>query len=154
VKWVTRQGVKFDRSACAWLIRRFIDPQAEFAYLPAEEMPAAIAAGATPFHDYAFVRGTPPPADRVNLPRLISDYQLDQAHPALTLFAESVRNGERAGWAKAGAEHEGLWAIGNGMRALAQDDADFVERMRPVYDALYAYCEQRAAGGSGWTSDS
>ena len=48
---------------------------------------------------------------------------------------------------------EGLWAIGNGMRALSQDDAEFVERMRPVYDALYEYCKMRHAGSTGWTSD-
>ena len=93
------------------------------------------------------------PADRVNLQRLISDYGLDAAHPALALFAESVRDGERSGRAKTGAENAGLWAIVNGMSRLAQgDDAELVERMFPVYDALYAYCEERVAGGSGWTS--
>lgn len=154
MKWVTRKGVKFDRTACAWLILRFIDPQAEFGYLTADEMPQAIADGAHAFHNYAWTgNAADVPADRLNLERMITTHQLDTAHPALVLFAQSVRNGERAGWAKNGCENEGLWAIGNGMAALSHGDAEYVERMLPVYDALYAYCEQRQAGGTGWTSD-
>lgn len=154
VKWVTRKGVKFDRSACAWLIRRFIDPHAEFAYLPAEAVAAAVEAGAIPFHNYAWTGSVETlPPDRLNLGGLIRQYGLD--HPALLLFAESVRKGEQAGWAKNGCETEGLWAIANGMWTLAgHDDAGLVERMLPVYDALYAYCEMRQAGDAGWTSDS
>lgn len=153
MQWVTRKGVKFDRSASAWLIRRFIDPQATFAYLDGEEIAAAVAAGAKAFHNYTWT-GNPAdlPADRVNLPSLISTYGLAEAHPALPLFAESVRNGERSGRAGTGAENEGLWAICNGMSLLAKgDDAELVERMMPVYDALYAYCEHRLGGGKGWT---
>ena len=154
MKWVTRQGVKFDRSASAWLIRRFIDPEATFAYLDGEEIAAAVEAGAKAFHNYAWTGNRADlPADRVNLATLISEHGLDEAHPALTLFAESVRNGERSGRAGTGAENEGLWAICNGMSLLAHgDDAELVERMMPVYDALYAYCEHRLAGGHGWTS--
>ena len=95
------------------------------------------------------------PADRVNLRQLIINQGLDQADPALLIFADSVKEGERAGWAKTGAENSGLWAIGNGVSSLSGgDDATFVRNMLPVYDALYEYCRLRAAGGHGWTSDS
>ena len=155
--WVTRKGVKFDRTAGAWLILRFIDPAATFGFLGGEEMAAAIAAGAQPFHNYAWTGNAadlPPPEERLNLPGLIAKYKLAADHPALPIFAESVRNGERAGWAKNGCENEGLWAIGNGMWVLAGgDDGGLVERMLPVYDALYEFCKLRAAGSSGWTSD-
>src|SRR5690242_20412430 len=136
MQWVTRSGVKFDRSACVWLIRRFIDPEAEVAYLAPDEIPAAEAAGARVFHNYGPPSpGQAPSPDRVNLERLVRDYQLDEAHPALVLFYQSVRAGEQAGWRKTGCENEGLWAIGNGLSVLAQgDDADFVQRMLPVYD--------------------
>jgi len=154
MKWVTRHGVKFDRTACAWLIVRFIDPEATFAFLPADGLAAAVAAGARSFHDYAWTgsAATLPP-DRVNFPRLLVDYGLD-GDPALVLFGEAVRQAEQVGWAKDGTEHYSLWAITNGIAALSQgDDAAIVRRMLPVYDALYAYCGLRAAGQTGWTSD-
>ena len=156
MKWVTRKGAKFDRSACAWLILRFIDPEAEFGFLTADEMPAAIAAGAQAFHNYAYTGSQATlPADRVNLRQLIINQGLDQADPALLIFADSVKEGERAGWAKTGAENSGLWAIGNGVSSLSGgDDATFVRNMLPIYDALYEYARLRAAGGHGWASDS
>jgi hypothetical protein len=156
VRWVTRKGAKFDRTASAWLILRFIDPDAEFGFLSGDEMPQAIAEGAQAFHNYAWT-GNPAdlPADRLNLGGLIAKYELDKRDPAFLLFAESVKEGERAGWSKNGCENSGLWAIGYGMSTLAGgDDAAFVQRMLPVYDALFAYCQHRAAGGNGWKSDS
>ncbi|MDQ2808630.1 MAG: chromate resistance protein [Chloroflexota bacterium] len=155
MKWVTRKGIKFDRTAGVWLILRFIDPDAEFDFVSGDEMPAALAAGAQPFHNYAWT-GNPAdlPAERLNLPGLIAKYGLAEREPALTLFAESVQKGERAGWAKPGYENEGLWAIANGLWLLAdRDDAAFAQRMLPMYDALFAYCQMRATGGSGWQGD-
>jgi hypothetical protein len=71
MKWVTRKGVKFDRTACAWLIKRFIDADAEFDFVTGDEMPAAIEAGARAFHNYAFTgRREDLPVDRVNFPKL------------------------------------------------------------------------------------
>ncbi len=156
MRWVTRQGVKFDRTACAWLIRRFLDPGAEIAYLPKEEIAAAVAGGARSFHDYAWTGSAATmPADRVNFPRMLADHQLDQTDPALVLFGQTVRQAESVGWAKDGTEHYSLWAIANGIATLSHgDDGAIVERMLPIYDALYAYCQGRVAGGTGWTSDS
>ncbi|HKP53539.1 MAG TPA: chromate resistance protein ChrB domain-containing protein [Chloroflexia bacterium] len=155
MKWVTRKGVKFDRTACAWLIKRFIDPDAEFGFLTGEEMPAALEAGARPFHNYAWTGNAEDlPQDRINFPKLISNYSLEEAHPGLPLMAETVRKAERVGWAKDGTEHYSLWAIANGIYMLVNgDDAGMVQGMMPVYDALYAYCRLRAEGKSGWTSD-
>ena len=50
MKWVTRRGVRLDRTACSWLIRRFIDPHAQIDFVEADAMPAAIEQGALPFH--------------------------------------------------------------------------------------------------------
>jgi hypothetical protein len=85
---------------------------------------------------------------------LLAENGLDQSNQALVLMGESVRAAERAGWAKDGSENYGLWAIANGITSMVNgDDAQIVERMLPVYDALYAYCQQRVAGQAGWTSD-
>src|SRR5690348_9679614 len=51
MKWVTRRGVRLDRTACAWLILRHIDPQATIEYVEAEALPDAIEEGALPFHN-------------------------------------------------------------------------------------------------------
>jgi hypothetical protein len=65
-----------------------------------------------------------------------------------------VCQAEKAGWAKDGSENYGLWAIANGITTLSDgNDFEIIERMLPVYDALYTYCQQRVAGNAGWTSD-
>jgi hypothetical protein len=154
MRWVTRKGVKFDRTACAWAIKRFIDPEAEFGFLNPEEIPAAVQAGAQAFHNYAWT-GNPAdlPPDRVNFPRLLELYGLN-ADPALVKMADLVRKAEKAGWARDGTEQYGLWAIAYGIyRMVAGDDAALTERMMPVYDALYAYCQGLQAGDTGWTRD-
>src|SRR3954471_20762445 len=137
MKWVTRKGVRFDRTACAWLILRFIDPEATFAFLSGDEIPAAIAAGAKAFHNYAWTGNAATlPADRVNFPRLLADHRLD-TNPALVLFGEAVRATERSGRSNEDHIHYGLWAIFHGIHALSQgNDAAIVERLLPVYDAL------------------
>lgn len=151
MKWVTLKRVKLDRTASAWLIKRFIDPQAEYEFVEKDDMEKATAAGARPFHNFVFT-GTP--RKHSTFQQLCIDNGLDQKDPALVLMGQAVRAGEKAGWAKDGSEQHGLWAIANGVTTLAKgDDAAIIERMMPVYDALYAYCQQRTEGGTGWTSD-
>jgi hypothetical protein len=150
MKWVTHRGVKLDRTASAWLILRFIDSEAEFDYVAKEDMPAAIEQGAQPFHNYVFT-GTP--RQHSGFQELLFEHGLDKTDPALVLLGETVRSAERSGWSKNGCEHEGLWAIANGVNALTSSDTEMVERLLPVYDALYAYCRQRVEGRGGWTSD-
>ena len=85
---------------------------------------------------------------------MIAKYGYDKTDPALPIMADTVRQAERSGFSRDGTEHYGLWAIANGISALVNgDDAGIVERMIPVYDALYAYCKLRAEGKGGWTSD-
>ena len=150
MKWVTLKRVKMDRTACAWLIRRFIDPEAEFTFVEKSEIDAAVEAGAKPFHNYVHT-GTP--REHSGFQELAIEHGLDTKYPALVLMGHSVRAGERAGWSKNGCENEGLWAIANGNSTLAKDDNDMIERMGPVYDALYSYCEQRVEGKAGWSGD-
>ncbi|MFL5733148.1 MAG: chromate resistance protein ChrB domain-containing protein [Chloroflexia bacterium] len=152
MNWVTLKRVKMDRTASAWLIRRFLDREAEFSFVEKDEMEGAIAGGAKPFHNYVFT-GTP--REHSGFQELLMEHELDKSDPALVLMGQSVRAAERAGWAKDGSENHGLWAIANGISDLAGgNDAETIERMLPVYDALYAYCKQRALGEAGWKSDS
>jgi hypothetical protein len=150
MQWVTVKGVKIDRTGCAWLIRRFIDPEAEFTFVEKDAIEAEVEKGARAFHNFVFT-GTP--RTYSSFQQLVMEQGLDGRDPALVLMGESLRAGERAGWQRNGCENEGLWAIANGNSTLARDDADMIERMLPVYDALYAYCQQRAEGKAGWASD-
>ena len=154
MRWVTRKGVRFDRTACAWFIKRFLDKDAEFGFLTEEEMPAAIAAGAEAFHNYAWTgRREDLPQERINFPALIAKYGYDTKDPALPIMADNVRKAERSGFARDGSEDYSLWAIANGISAMVNgDDAAITERMMPVYDALYAYCQLKAQGNPGWTT--
>jgi hypothetical protein len=149
--WVTIKGVKMDRTACAWLIRRFIEPEAEFIFVEKDEVQGEVDKGARPFHNYVFT-GTP--RENSGFQELLAEHGLEDTDPALVTMGQSVRRAERAGWAKDGSENYGLWAIANGITTLTGgNDAEIIERMLPVYDALYAYCQERVAGGAGWTSD-
>ncbi len=148
MKWVTRKGVKFDRAACAWLILRQFDPQAEFDYLEADEMAAAVAAGARPFHDVTY-KG-PGSRERSSFEELLDQYLAEQVSPALSLLRDFIHNGEIK--AEASGVDDPLRAIAKGVNALVKSDQEMIEKMLPVFDALYAYCVRRAAGNDRWAS--
>jgi hypothetical protein len=146
MKWVTRARPKVDRVACPWLIRRFIDPDAEFLYVPPDQV-AAVAAreGATPF-DVPNVelghRGAECSFDAIIRKHGLTD-------PALGRLARIVRGADTAA-KDLTPESRGLEAIAEGFRLVYRDDHELLEREMPVYDALYAYCQQpRSPSRSG-----
>jgi hypothetical protein len=149
MQWVTLKHVRLDRSACAWLIRRHIDPDAEIAFIDAAGMPVAVESGALPFHNTEME--APGAEERTSFDLLITEYKLDQTDPALVLLSEIVHGAETK---EPGAipEAEGLRAIAKGANALSQTDEEMIERMAPVFDALYAYCRRRMAGQRGWAN--
>lgn len=149
MKWVTRKGVRLDRTACAWLIQRHIDPGAEIAYVGADDLPGAIEAGALPFHNT--VSEEPGTRERTSFQELLAEYRLDENNDALALMGEIVRGAETK---EPGSveEGEGLRAIAKGMNALVSSDPEMVERMLPIFDAVYSYCERRVAGHRGWAN--
>lgn len=139
MKWVTRARPKVDRVACPWLIRRFVDREAEFLYVPAEEvMTVAGREGAIPF-DVPNVElghhGT-----ECSFDAIIRKYGLTD--PALARLAVIVRGADTAAKDLA-PESPGLEAIAEGFRLVYADDHELLERELPVYDALYAWCRQR-----------
>lgn len=149
MKWVTRRGVRMDRAACGWLIKRHLDPRAEITYVEADDIADAVEAGALPFHNTT--SEDPHTRERTSFQELLAEYRLDESNEALALMGDIVRGAETK---EPGSveEGEGLRAIAKGMNSLVRNDAEMIERMLPVFDALYAYCQRRVAGNRGWAN--
>jgi hypothetical protein len=141
MKWITREKVKVDRVACPWLIQQFIDPNAEFVFLPADTSWSTITDG--------IVYDVPNcelghHGENVSFDSILKKYRLTD--PALHLVAQIVRaadshpsNPHPAG--------EGLRWIAHGFSALRLSDHEILSREFIVYDALYAECQQRVSPG-------
>jgi len=137
MKWITREKIKVDRVACPWLIRRFIDAEAEFVFLPPDTDWSKI--------DIGLVFDVPNCAlghkgEDVSFNSILKKYRLSD--PALILLGEIVRaadshpsNPHPAG--------EGLRWVARGFSALGLTDHQILEREFVVYDALYAECKNR-----------
>lgn len=136
-RWVTRERPKIDRLACPWLLRRFIDPQASFFYVPAHTVRAEGAAlGAEPYDipDVTFShRG-----ERCSFDAFLDEFDLHD--PVLDTLAEIVRAAD-TGTLERSKEAPGLLAISLGLSATIGDDVALLEQGMVVYDALYAWCK-------------
>ena len=143
--WVTRHRPKVDRVACPWLIRRFVDREARFLFVP----PAEVGGIAARFGAVPFDAGTPPFADadsRCTLDALIAHFGL--AHPGLDRLADVVRAAD-TGRPTDAPEAAGLLALSVGLsRAHRSDDAQ-LEAAMPLYDALYRWARDGAGETHG-----
>ena len=138
-RWITRERPKIDRIACPWLVRRFIDPQAEFFYVPAREVlnqAKRLGAVAYDVPDAPITHD----GDQCSFDALLKAFGL--AEPALLALAVIVRGADtdRLGLAPQSA---GLLAISQGLSALHTDDHVMLATAMPLYDALYAWCRNR-----------
>jgi hypothetical protein len=141
-RWITRERPKIDRIACPWLVRRFIDPQAEFFYVPT----AQVFAEARRLNAVACdIPGAPisHEGEHCSFDAVMAAFELHD--PALALLARIVRGADtdRLDLAPQAA---GLLAVSLGLSALHADDHAMLEAALPVYDALYAWCRQAVAG--------
>ncbi len=144
MKWVTRAKARVDRIACPWLIARFIDPGAEFLFVPAEQVPGvAHREGAVPFDVPGVELGHH--RDRCSFDAFLDRYSLDD--PALHALALIVRGADTDA-RELTKESWGLYAVASGFREISRDDHENMARQFPVYDALYAYCRSRLTGGT------
>jgi hypothetical protein len=142
MKWITREKVKVDRVACPWLIKRFIDADAEFIFVAnAEVETKAREFGATAYDIDGCELGHH--GEDVSFNSFLKKYNLDD--PALQLLGEVVRaaDGHPSRPHPAG---EGLRWVAFGFSALGLTDHEILEREFIVYDALYAYCKKQTAG--------
>ena len=143
MRWVTRERPKTDRIACPWLIKKFIDPNAEFVYSPADQVLAAAehegsysydAPGATYTHRDGLC----------SFEVLVEEYKIDD--PAVKLLARIVHGADISDDRDATPQSRGLLAVAEGFYLLTLgDDHHQLELSLPVYDALYAWCQHEVA---------
>jgi len=144
MKWITRERVKVDRVACPWLIKKFIDPKAEFLFVPPDQvLDIAEREGATPFdipdaelghHD-----------GKCSFEAIVSKYAI--ADPAIALLARIVHGADVSEDLYGQPEAPGLKAIAEGFQQIGlKDDHEILALEFPVYDALYVYCQAKANG--------
>jgi hypothetical protein len=139
VKWITREHVKVDRVACPWLIRKYIDPEAEFLFVPASDV-AAVAEreGATPFDVGGAVLGHRD--GKCSFETIIEEYALLARDPALARMAEIVHGADVSADLDRVPESRGLKAIAEGFGLVYPDDHAILAAELPLYDALHAWC--------------
>ena len=143
MRWITRDNVKVGRMACAWVIQRFIDKDAEFVFVSGGNVvEEGKRLDATAFH----VPGseTARQGDRSSCEVMIERYGLsDDSALALVGQIVGVADVHTSPWQRP--EAAGLKAITEGIRASIPDDLARLDAARGVCDALYAYCQQATA---------
>ncbi len=136
MKWVTRERPKIDRIACPWLVARFVDPEAEFLYVPsADVLRVAAETGAVPY-DIPGVAMTHV-GELCSFDAFIAKYELTE--PALAQLATIVRGADTSRLDLA-PQSAGLYAISLGLSNICCYDHEMLDRGMVLYDALYAWC--------------
>ena len=142
MKWVTRARPQVDRIACPWLIKRFVDPEAEFLYAPRDEVMAVAQREGATAYDVPDVelghRG-----DECSFDAIVAKYRLAANNPAIAHLALIVRGADTEQHDLT-PESRGLLAIAQGFSAAYEDDHQQLAAELPVYDALYAWCRRQA----------
>ena len=141
MKWITRKDIKVDRVACPWLIKRFVDPQAEFLFVEEKDLvEQANLQGATPFDAPKIAavklnhRGP-----QCSFEAILEDFKLTDV--ALQRLGLIVRAADVKGQESVAPEGIGLRSIAQGFAALGISDEERLVRQFPVYDALYAHVQ-------------
>lgn len=130
--WATRRGCHVDRTACAWLVKRFVDPEAEFAFFGD---PAEAPDGAELF-DVVGARLSHHGED-CSFENFLKEYDLED--PVLAEIAEIVHDADLMDEKCGRAESEGLGAIVRGIQLSLADDHGLTSHTDTIYDGLYAY---------------
>ena len=144
MKWVTRERPKTDRIACPWLIKNFIDGEAEFLYVPPGEVLAVAEREGAHSYDAPGARYTHRDG-LCSFEVLIEDFEL--ADPVLARLARIVHGADVAEDRAATPESRGLLAVAEGFSYLDLGDHRQLELSLPVYDALYAWCRREVEAG-------
>ena len=137
-RWVTRERPKIDRIACPWLVRRFVDPQAEFLYVPASDVRKISAEESAIPYDVPDVEFTHE-GERCSFDAFVRTFNLE-GDAALAKLARIVRAAD-TGRLDLAPQAAGLLAVSLGLSLLYRDDHQMLERGMAVYDALYAWCK-------------
>ena len=141
MKWVTREHVHVDRVACPWLIKKFVDSDAEFLFVPADEvMDVAQHQGAI-LYDARGQAELDHHEGRCSFESIIKKYELTD--PVLHELAKIVHAADVSADRNIAPEATGLEAIARGFGLIVANDYESLEKQFPVYDALYAYCRSK-----------
>ena len=135
MKWITRERPKIDRIACPWLLKKFVDPDAEFIYVPFDEVVAKAAAlNAIPFDipnvEYTHYN------EECTFDYIVKKHQIND--PAILIMAKIVR-GADTDQHELAKESAGLWAISAGLSYNITNDAELLASGMVIYDALYSW---------------
>jgi hypothetical protein len=139
MKWVTRQYVHVDRTACPWLIKRFVDPKAEFIFVPVEKIEEMVKKEkAIPYDAPGVELGHH--GEKCSFDSIVEKYKIND--PAVLELAKIVRAADTD---KIGnvPEAAGFKAIMEGIVTVAKDDHGAIEKAKPVYEALYKNCKMK-----------
>lgn len=143
MKWVTREHAKVDRIACPWLIKNFVDKDAEFLFVPTDKvMQVAKEKDATPFDVPNVELGHH--GEECSFDAIVKKYELDKKEPALGELAKIVRGADTPNRTLT-PQSEGLVAIATGFAMNSKDDFDNIGKQFHVYDALYTFCKTKLA---------
>ena len=137
-RWVTRERPKIDRIACPWLIARFIDPEAEFLYVPSKEVLGAAKSKTAIPYDVPDV-GFSHVGELCSFDAFLKTYHL-AGDPALVRLALIVR-GADTGRPELAPQAAGLLAVSLGLSRNFVDDHEMLKHGMVMYDALYAWCK-------------
>jgi hypothetical protein len=146
MKWITRERVKVDRVACPWLIKKFVDQEAEFVFVPADQvMEEAKRLGAIPYDVKDVELGHH--GKECSFEAILKKYTL-VSDAALVLLGRIVNGADTDNTLYNQPEGPGLEAIAEGFRHLGyKDDHALNAAEWIVYDALYAYCQEMVRQG-------
>jgi len=146
MKWVTRERPKIDRIACPWLIQRFVDPEPEFLYVPADRVLAvAQETGAVPY-DVPGVELSHV-GERCSFDAFVAKYALQS--PAIECMAVIIRGADTSRLDLA-PQCAGLYAISLGLSASFPNDHEMLRHGLVVYDALYAWSSRCQGETHNW----
>ena len=132
MKWATRAGVHVDRTACAWLIRRFVDPEAEFVFV---DDPDEVPAGTTPFDMRGVELGHH--HGECSFEAILRRYELDE--PALSDIARIIHEADLEDELYDAPEARGLDVILRGLSMVSASDEEMLSLTDRLYDGLYEY---------------
>jgi len=144
MKWVTRENANVDRIACPWLIRRFIDPGAEFLFVPRDEVLETAKRDGAHSYDAPGAQYTHRDG-QCSFDVLVEEFGLAN-DAALVRLAEIVHAADVSEDRTTSPEGPGLYAIAHGFALVhGKADHDKLELETPMYDALYAWCQEQVA---------
>jgi len=146
MKWVTRERVKVDRVACPWLIKKFVDSEAEFLFVPTDQVMEMVKQdGAIPFDVAEVELGHH--GKECSFDAIVAKYGLNK-DPAVALLAKIVNGADTDNSLWHQPEAAGLNAIAEGFRHLGyKDDHGILTAEWIVYEAMYAYCQEMVRRG-------